>query len=78
MEWVKYIFNCIGMTILFYNLHLIILKDVFLTPNPGITFATIGGILDFFIYSGPSPKDVIRQHYATIGLPFMPPYFSLG
>ncbi len=49
-----------------------------LQPYPAITFTTIGGILDFFIYIGPTPSDVIRQHMLTIGLPFMPPYFSLG
>jgi alpha-glucosidase (family GH31 glycosyl hydrolase) len=39
---------------------------------------TIGGILDFFVYMGPTPNEVVRQHMLTVGLPFMPPYFSLG
>ena len=58
--------------------HWILKLDVILQPYPAVTFTTIGGILDFFVYIGPSPSDVIRQHMLTIGLPFMPPYFSLG
>jgi lysosomal alpha-glucosidase len=54
------------------------LTDIVLQPYPAITFMTIGGILDFFVYMGPTPNDVISQHMLTIGLPFMPPYFSLG
>jgi lysosomal alpha-glucosidase len=52
--------------------------DIVLQPSPAITFLTIGGILDFFIYMGPTPNDVVHQHMITVGLPFMPPYFSLG
>ena len=53
-------------------------SDIILQPYPAITFMTIGGILDFNIYFGPTPNDVVRQHMLTVGMPFMVPYFSLG
>ncbi|KAK3612142.1 hypothetical protein CHS0354_031217 [Potamilus streckersoni] len=43
-----------------------------------LQFRTIGGILDFYVYTGPSPDDVIRQHSEVIGRTFMPPYWALG
>ena len=36
--------------------------DVTLQPTPAITFRTIGGILDFFFFLGPTPADVINQY----------------
>lgn len=39
----------------------------------------LGGTLDFYFYSGPTAKDVIRQYQtSTIGLPAMQQYWSLG
>ncbi len=35
--------------------------DIILQPKPAITWRTIGGILDFFVFLGPKPKDVIQQ-----------------
>ncbi|XP_069807724.1 lysosomal alpha-glucosidase [Dendropsophus ebraccatus] len=52
--------------------------DVLLQPAPALTWRTIGGILDFYVFLGPEPKSVIRQYHETIGLPFMPPFWSLG
>lgn len=31
-------------------------------PHPAITFRTIGGILDFYIFLGPSPESVVKQY----------------
>ena len=35
--------------------------DVILQPKPAITWRTIGGILDFYVFLGPQPNDVIKQ-----------------
>jgi alpha-glucosidase (family GH31 glycosyl hydrolase) len=47
-------------------------------PNPGLTFRTIGGILEFFVFLGPEPESVVKQYSDVIGRTFMPPYFALG
>ncbi|KAH9517562.1 hypothetical protein DERF_008227 [Dermatophagoides farinae] len=52
--------------------------DIITQPSPAITFRTIGGILDFFVFFGPKPEDVISQYQNLIGLPAMPPFWSLG
>ncbi|XP_043925565.1 lysosomal alpha-glucosidase [Protopterus annectens] len=52
--------------------------DVALQPAPALTWRTIGGILDFYVFLGPEPKSVIRQYHDVIGYPFMPPYWGLG
>ncbi len=52
--------------------------DINVQPAPGLTFTTIGGIIDFYLYLGPTPQEVISQHAQVVGRPFLPPYFSLG
>ncbi|XP_045463222.1 lysosomal alpha-glucosidase-like isoform X2 [Harmonia axyridis] len=52
--------------------------DIIIQPSPALTFRTIGGILDFFIFLGPTPSDVLKQYQEIIGKPKMPPYWSLG
>lgn len=52
--------------------------DVILQPTPAVTWRTSGGILDFFIFMGPSAPEVTRQNLNLIGKPVMQPYWSLG
>uniref|UniRef100_A0A8C4TP45 Lysosomal alpha-glucosidase n=1 Tax=Erpetoichthys calabaricus TaxID=27687 RepID=A0A8C4TP45_ERPCA len=52
--------------------------DVILQPAPALTWRTIGGVLDFYIFLGPDPQSVIRQYLDVIGYPLMPPYWGLG
>lgn len=47
-------------------------------PNPGLTFRTIGGMLEFYVFLGPKPETVVQQYSDLIGHTFMPPYFALG
>ncbi|XP_061778812.2 lysosomal alpha-glucosidase isoform X1 [Nerophis lumbriciformis] len=52
--------------------------DVILQPAPAITWRTIGGILDFYVFLGPDPGSVVEQYLDVIGLPAMPIYWALG
>ncbi|CAK1586499.1 unnamed protein product [Parnassius mnemosyne] len=52
--------------------------DIVLQPTPGITYRTIGGILKFYMFLGPSPSDVTSQLANVLSTPFMPPYWALG
>jgi alpha-glucosidase (family GH31 glycosyl hydrolase) len=51
--------------------------DVVLQPD-SLTFRAIGGVIDLFVFVGPTPTDVVQQYHAVIGLPHMPPAWSLG
>lgn len=44
-----------------------ILLDVALQPAPALTWRTIGGILDFYVFLGPDPGSVIGQYLEVIG-----------
>ncbi|XP_075746394.1 lysosomal alpha-glucosidase isoform X2 [Rhipicephalus microplus] len=52
--------------------------DVLLQPEKVITFRTTGGLLDFDIFLGDSPDDVLRQFTELVGRPAMPPLWALG
>lgn len=41
-------------------------------------YRTIGGILDIYMFSGPTPENVIQQYSRLVGTPFFPPYYALG
>ncbi|XP_062576597.1 sucrase-isomaltase, intestinal-like [Saccostrea cucullata] len=47
-------------------------------PFPAVTYRVIGGILDFFVFLGPTPGEAVQQYVQTVGLPAMPPYWALG
>ncbi|XP_072858385.2 sucrase-isomaltase, intestinal [Pogona vitticeps] len=53
-------------------------QDVTLNPEPSLSFRTIGGILDFYVFLGPTPENVVQQYTEAIGRPHLPPYWSLG
>ncbi|CAF1394494.1 unnamed protein product [Rotaria sordida] len=52
--------------------------DYTFEPIPSLTIRTIGGILDFFVFLGPTPEHVIQQYTWLIGRTILPPYWSLG
>ncbi|KAM7133396.1 sucrase-isomaltase, intestinal [Molossus nigricans] len=52
--------------------------DVTFQPTPALTYRMIGGILDFYMFLGPTPEVVTKQYHEVIGRPVMPPYWALG
>ena len=47
--------------------------DVYLGTS-SVTFKTIGGIIDMYVFVGSSPNDVTEQYTAIVGRPAMMPY----
>ncbi|XP_039930494.1 sucrase-isomaltase, intestinal isoform X1 [Hirundo rustica] len=47
-------------------------------PAPAVTYRTIGGILDFYIFLGDTPEQVVQEYLQLVGLPTLPSYWSLG
>eukprot|EP01087_Luapelamoeba_hula_P008083 TRINITY_DN2007_c0_g2_i1.p1 TRINITY_DN2007_c0_g2~~TRINITY_DN2007_c0_g2_i1.p1 ORF type:complete len:632 (-),score=85.35 TRINITY_DN2007_c0_g2_i1:24-1835(-) len=52
-------------------------QEVYLGTD-SLTWRTVGGILDFYVFLGPSPAEVVAQYTEVVGRPYMPPYWSLG
>ncbi|XP_071081834.1 LOW QUALITY PROTEIN: lysosomal alpha-glucosidase-like [Haliotis cracherodii] len=46
--------------------------------SSALTYRSIGGILDFYVFLGPTPDAVVRQYVNLIGKPFFPPFWSFG
>jgi lysosomal alpha-glucosidase len=42
--------------------------DVDLQPLPALTYTTIGGIIDLYIFTGPTVQNVIEQYWNIIGV----------
>jgi hypothetical protein len=41
--------------------------DVDLQPLPALTYTTVGGIIDLYIFTGPTVQNVIEQYWNVIG-----------
>ncbi|KAH5411779.1 alpha/beta-glucosidase agdC [Parastagonospora nodorum] len=54
--------------------------DVKINDSAGtyLEYNTLGGIVDLYFLSGPTPKDVAVQYSALSGLPAMMPYWGFG
>lgn len=50
-----------------------------LLRDADLTWRTIGGSLELYVFSGPSPPEVIKQYVtAAAGLPALQPYWAFG
>ncbi|XP_053512591.1 maltase-glucoamylase isoform X2 [Artibeus jamaicensis] len=52
--------------------------EVTLQPAPAVTYRTIGGILDFYVFLGDTPEHVVQEYLELVGRPFLPSYWNLG
>uniref|UniRef100_A0A3Q3A333 alpha-glucosidase n=1 Tax=Kryptolebias marmoratus TaxID=37003 RepID=A0A3Q3A333_KRYMA len=52
--------------------------EVTLQPAPAVTYRTVGGIFDFYIFFGDTPEQVVQEYLELVGRPVIPPYWSLG
>lgn len=50
--------------------------DVDLQPLPALTYTTIGGIIDLYVFTGPTMENVIEQYWAIVGVSFSSNYVS--
>uniref|UniRef100_A0A0N4ZXQ9 Maltase n=1 Tax=Parastrongyloides trichosuri TaxID=131310 RepID=A0A0N4ZXQ9_PARTI len=53
-------------------------QEISTGPAPHITYRTIGGQIDMYMFPGPSPLEVIQQYTSFVGKPFLPAYWALG
>ena len=51
--------------------------DIQLGENK-LTYKMIGGVIELYFFLGPSVDDVVKQYQSIVGLPNLPPYWSLG
>jgi alpha-glucosidase len=53
-------------------------QEFTILPTPGILYRTIGGVLDFRFFLGPTPEQVVQQYTEAVGRAPLPPYWALG
>lgn len=41
---------------------ILILAEVTLQPAPAVTYRTIGGIFDFYVFLGDTPEQVVQEY----------------
>ena len=46
--------------------------------SDSLTLRATGGIIDLYVFLGPTPEDVTRQLTDVVGKPALPPYWALG
>jgi alpha-glucosidase (family GH31 glycosyl hydrolase) len=51
--------------------------DVYISAQ-SVTFRPIGGIIDYFVFVGPTAEAVVQQYHALVGKPVLIPYWTLG
>ena len=42
------------------------------------TWISETGVIDIFLFAGPTPRDVVHQYHQMTGLPILAPFFALG
>jgi len=47
-------------------------------PGGTISYITIGGIMDFHFFLGPTPENTVQQYTEAVGRAEIPPYWGLG
>ena len=74
--------RCVGVLILVLTLSAagsdILLQTPPSSPVSLIEYRMIGGTLDFYFFSGPSPQKVIEQYGELVGLPTWQPAWGFG
>jgi alpha-glucosidase len=57
--------------------------DILLLTPPGasaslVEYRMLGGVLDFYFFSGPSPQAVVEQYASVVGTPAWMPLWGFG
>lgn len=66
MLWSKTLWWLLWNKSLFLFSSFLILQDVALQPTPAVTYRTIGGILDFYVFLGNTPEQVVQEYLEVI------------
>ena len=45
--------------------------EVDLQPLPALTYTTLGGIIDLYVFTGPTVENVVEQYWDVIGVKLM-------